>query len=182
MGPPFRTLALRTQAEPMQLINAVRARVRTVDKDQPLSEPITLKEVLGFETVEPRFNMALFTFFGLLGLAIAAIGIYSMLSYNVARRVHEIGVRMALGAGRRDVLSLMLGTGFRLVLIGLGVGLAGTVVLGRILRSEVFQVPETDPLVLLGVVLLLCGVALLACFVPAQRAAKLDPLAALRHE
>ena len=89
---------------------------------------------------------------------------------------------MALGAGRRDVLSLMLGTGFRLVLIGLGVGLAGTVVLGRILRSEVFQVPETDPLVLLGGVLLLCGVALLACFVPAQRAAKLDPLAALRHE
>jgi putative ABC transport system permease protein len=182
LAPPFRTLALRTQGKPMLLLNAVRERVRGIDKDQPLARPITLEDVLGFETAPPRFNMALFTFFGVLGLALAAAGIYSMLSYSVARRTHEIGIRMALGAGRRDVLTLILAMGGRLVLIGLGVGLTGSLTLARFLRSEVFQVPETDAVALGGVVLLLCGAGLLACFVPARRAARLDPMSALRHE
>jgi putative ABC transport system permease protein len=182
LAPSFRTLAIRTYAEPMALLNGVRERIRGMDKDQPLSRPITLEEILGSETVQPRFNVALFTFFGLLGLALAAVGIYSMLSYNVARRTHEIGIRMALGAGRGDVLTLMLAMGGRLVLIGLGVGLAASLVLAKILRSEVFEVPGTDPLALAGVVLLLSGAALLACFLPARRAARLDPMSALRHE
>ena len=182
LAPPGRTLALRTRTQPMAMLHAVRERVRGIDKDQPLNRPITLQEVLGFETVQPRFNMALFTFFGLLGLALAAIGIYSMVSYTVARRTHEIGIRMALGAGRGDVLTLMLAMGGRLALIGLAVGLTGSVVMAKFLRSEVFQVPGTDPVALCGVVLLLSGAALLACFVPARRAARLDPMSALRHE
>jgi putative ABC transport system permease protein len=182
IAPTGRTLAVRTRTPPMSLLNAVREQVRGIDKDQPLNRPLTLEDIVGTETVQPRFNMALFAFFGLLGLAMAAAGIYSMLSYTVARRTHEIGIRMALGAGRREVLALVLSTGGKLVLAGLGVGLAGSVALAKILRSEVFQVPETDPLALAGAVLLLCAAALLACLLPARRAARLDPVSALRHE
>jgi putative ABC transport system permease protein len=181
-APTGRLLAVRTRGNPMSQLNAVRQQVQTLDKDQPLGRPITLQDVLGQETVQPRFNMALFSFFGLLGLALAAVGIYSVLSYTVARRTHEIGVRMALGAQRRDVVSLMLAMGGRLAIAGLGVGLVGSFVLARFLRSEVFQVPVTDPIAVLGVVALLGAAALLACFVPARRAARLDPMAALRHE
>jgi predicted permease len=182
VAPSDRSLALRTRTQPMLLLNAVRERIRGIDKDQPLGRPITLQEVLGYETVQPRFSMALFSFFGFLGLALAAIGIYSTLSYTVARRTHEIGIRMALGAGRGDVLHLMLRMAGRLVLIGLAIGLGASLALARFLRSEVFQVPGTDPAALAGVVLLLTLAALLACFVPARRAAKLDPMLALRHE
>jgi putative ABC transport system permease protein len=182
VAPNERTLALRTHGQPMQVLNAVRERIREIDKDQPLGRPVTLEEEIGYETVQPRFNMALFSFFGFLGLALAAIGIYSTLSYTVARRTHEIGIRMALGAGRGDVLHLMLKMAGSLVLVGLGVGLAGSLALAKLLRSEVFQVPGTDPLALAGVVLLLTLTAFLACFVPARRAAKLDPMSALRHE
>jgi putative ABC transport system permease protein len=182
LAPAGRTLALRTKTAPMLLLNAVRDRIRGIDKDQPLSRPITLEEVLGLETVQPRFNMALFTFFGLLGLALATAGIYSMLSYAVARRTHEIGIRMALGAGRRNVLTLMLAMGGKLVLIGLAIGLAGSLALARFLRSEVFQVPGTDGIAMAAVVLMLALAGLVACAVPARRAAKLDPTAALRHE
>jgi putative ABC transport system permease protein len=182
LAPPSRVLALRTGTQPMALLNAVRERIRDIDPNQPLSRPITLEDVVGFETVQPRFNMALFTFFGLLGLALAAAGIYSMLSYNVARRTHEIGIRMALGANSGNVLSLMLAMGGKLVLIGLAIGLAGSLALAKLLRGEVFQVPGTDPVALVAVVALLSTVAVLACLIPARRASRLDPMAALRHE
>lgn len=182
IAPPGRTLAVRTQGDPMTVLNAVRLQVREIDKDQPLSRPITLQEVLGFETVQPRFNMALFTFFGMLGLALAAFGIFSVLSYTVVRRTHEIGVRMALGAERRDVLGLMLSMGGKLVAMGFALGLLGSFVLTKVVRNEVFDVPMTDPLSLLGVVLVLGAVAFLACILPARRAAKLDPMVALRHD
>ncbi len=132
-----RTVALRSHTQPMLLLNAVRERIRGIDKDQPLGHPITLEEVLGAETVQPRFNMALFSFFGFLGLALAAIGIYSTLSYTVARRTHEIGIRMALGAGRGDVLHLMLKMAGGLVLLGLGVGLAGSLALAAAAQRSV---------------------------------------------
>jgi putative ABC transport system permease protein len=182
IAPPGRTLAVRTQGDPMALLNAVRQQVREIDKDQPLSRPITLQEVLGSETVQPRFNMALFTFFGMLGLTLAAFGIFSVLSYSVVRRTHEIGVRMALGAERRDVLTLMLSMGGKLVFIGLASGLLGSFLLTRFLRNEVFEVPVTDPVSILGVIVVLSATALLACFLPARRAARLDPMVALRHD
>ena len=182
IAPTGRTLAVRTQGSPMLLLNAVRQQVLQVDKDQPLSRPITLQEIVGEQSVQPRFNMALFTFFGLLGLALAVVGIFSVLSYAVVRRTHEIGVRMALGAERGHVLGLMLRMGGKLVFAGLAAGLAASFLLARVLRSEVFQVPVTDWVALLGVVTLLCAAAFLACLLPARRASRLDPTIALRHE
>jgi putative ABC transport system permease protein len=183
IAPPGRTLALRAQSgNPMALLNAVREQVRQLDKELPLGRPITMDEILGDQVRQPRFNMALFSFFGGLGLSLAAIGIFSVLSFSVARRTHEIGVRMALGAERGHVLSLMLGMGAKLVLAGLAIGLAGSIALARYLKSEVFQAPATDPLSLIGVVLLLGIAAFLACLVPARRAARLDPMNALRHD
>jgi putative ABC transport system permease protein len=179
---PGRTLALRTQGDPMLLLNAVRQQVQLIDKDQPIGRPITMEEALGWETVQPRFNMALFSFFGMVGLALAAAGIFSVLSYSVVRRTHEIGVRMALGARSGDVVGLMLGMGAKLVGTGLGVGLAASFLLFRFLRSEVFRVPVSDPLTIAGVAALLGLVALLACLAPARRAANLNPTVALRHE
>jgi putative ABC transport system permease protein len=182
VAPTGRTLAVRSQGNPMLLLNGVRQVVREVDKDLPVGRAISLEEILGSETVQPRFNMALFTFFGMTGLALGAAGLFSLLSYNVARRTHEIGIRMALGAERGAVLSLMLAAGGRLVLAGMLTGLAGTFLLGRILRSQVFQVPVTDPAAILGVITVLGAAAFLACLLPARRAARLDPMAALRNE
>ncbi|HUB78038.1 MAG TPA: ABC transporter permease [Bryobacteraceae bacterium] len=182
VAPNDRLIALRTRSQPKLFVNAVRRRIQQIDPEQPLGEPFTLEESVGDETVQPRFNMALFSFFGFLGLALAAIGIYSMLSYTVARRTHEIGIRMALGAGRGDVLHLILKTAGRLVLAGLASGVAGSLALARLLRSEVFQVPATDPVALAGVAAILALAAFLACFMPSRRAAGLDPVSALRHE
>ncbi len=182
IAPPGRTLTVRTQGPPLSILNAVRQQVQALDKDQPLGRPLTLEEVLGSETVQPRFNMALFSFFAALGLTLAVVGIYSVVSYMVAARTHEIGIRMALGAEHRDVLGLMLQMGGKLVAIGLTAGLVGSYVISKYLRSEVFQVPASDPASVIGVIVLLVAAALLACLIPAQRAARLDPVRALRHE
>jgi putative ABC transport system permease protein len=182
MAPTGRTLAIRTHNNPRALLNAVREEVRQLDKDLPLGRPITMSEIMGDETQQPRFNMALFSFFGGLGLSLAAIGIFSVLSYSVERRTHEIGVRMALGAERNHVLNLMLAMGAKLVLTGLAVGLGGSLLLARYLKSEIFQVPATDPISLIAVGLLLSVAAFFACLIPARRAARLDPMSALRHD
>jgi putative ABC transport system permease protein len=181
-APPQRMFAVRTQGDPKLLLNAVRAQVQAIDKDQPLGRPLTLKEILGFDTVQPRFNTALFSFFALLGLTLAMAGIYSVLSYHAARRTHEIGVRMALGAERGDVLKLLLGMGSRLIFAGIAAGLLGSLFLARFLQKLLFHVQPTDPVSMLAVVALLSATALLACYVPARRAARVDPITALRHE
>jgi ABC-type antimicrobial peptide transport system permease subunit len=126
--------------------------------------------------------MALFTVFASLGLILAAGGIYSVLSFHVARRTHELGIRMALGASRRHVLALMLMMGGRLVLVGLVGGVAATILSTRLLRSQLFGVSAADPLAYAGVIALLGTVALAACYLPARRAARVDPMIALRHE
>ena len=177
-----RTLAVRSAGDPNLLLNPVRAQVRAMDADQPLGRPITLSEILDQEVIQPRFTMALFSAFAALGLALAAAGIYSVLSFHVTRRTHELGVRMALGAPRRHVLGLMLTMGGRLVLIGLALGVAASLASTRLLRSQLFGVQSADPVAYVGVAVVLGLVALVACYIPARRAAGVDPIVALRQD
>jgi putative ABC transport system permease protein len=179
---PQRALALRAAGDPNLLLNPVRAQVREMDAEQPLGRPITLSEILGQDVVQPRFTMALFGAFAALGLALAAAGIYSVLSFHVTRRTQELGVRMALGAPRRHVLGLMLTMGGRLVLMGLIVGVAASLASTRLLRSQLFGVEPADPLSYVAVALVLGLVAFVACYIPARRAAGVDPMVALRQD
>ncbi|HKS36267.1 MAG TPA: ABC transporter permease, partial [Verrucomicrobiae bacterium] len=184
LAPPQRTLAFRSQGDPKVLLNPLRAQVSEMDKEQPLGRPTTIEEMLGRQTVQPRFIMALFSLFASLGLALAAAGIYSVLTYLVTRRTHEIGVRMALGAQRADVLGMVFKAGGRLVGAGVGIGILAGFGAARFLgsRLELFQVSMADPLAFLGVVVMLSAIAMVACYVPARRATRVDPMEALRHE
>jgi predicted permease len=182
LAPAQRLLAVRTATDPGLVLNPVRALVREMDAEQPLGRPITMLEILGEEMIQPRFTMALFSVFAALGLALAAAGIYSVLSFHVARRTHELGVRMALGAPRRHVLGLMLTMGGRLVVVGCAIGIAASLASTRLLRSQLFGVQPADPLSYAAVTMLLAVVALIACYIPARRAAGVDPMVALRQE
>jgi putative ABC transport system permease protein len=180
-GPPS-TLVVRTNVEPRSLVGAIRKEVQALDKDQPISNINTLDELLEKSVAQRRFNLLSLGIFAGVALALAAVGIYGVMSYLVSQRTHEIGIRMALGAQPRDVVRLVIGQGVRLVLIGLGVGLAGALSLTRLLRNLLFDVSATDPLTFGLIAALLMGVALLACYLPARRATKVDPMIALRNE
>jgi predicted permease len=182
VAPPSRVLAVRTAGEPMAMLNTLRGVVLEMDREVPLGRPITVEEVLGFETVQPRFNMALFGAFAALGLALSAAGIYSVVSYDVTQRIHEIGVRLALGASRSDVLRMVLRMAGTVVGIGLAIGVAGSMILARLVQFSVFEGAAFDTASVLIVILVLSSVALVASSVPAYRAAKLDPLTALRYD
>jgi putative ABC transport system permease protein len=182
LAPLQRPLAVRTVGDPNLLLNPVRAQVREMDSDQPLGRPITLSDALGEEVIQPRFTMALFSAFAALGLALAAAGIYSVLSFHVTRRAHELGVRLALGAPRRHVLGLMLTMGGRLVVTGLAIGIVASLASMRLLRSQLFGVQPADPIAYAVVSVLLGFVAFAACYIPARRAAGVDPMVALRQE
>ena len=181
-APPERQLAVRTTGDPLAIVNAVRLKARALDKDLAVGKPNTLDEVIGEQTQQPRFNMALFSSFAALGLALAAIGIYSVISYNVTQRVQEIGVRMALGAKRRDILKLILLTVARLAALGLAIGLLGCFLIERLVRFQMFMKTSFGLVPLAAIVLVLAAVSLLAAWLPAARAGNLDPVTALRHE
>jgi putative ABC transport system permease protein len=181
-APPDRELAVRTVGDPLAVVNAVRMKARELDKDLAIGKPNTLDEVMGEETQQPRFNMALFSSFAGLGLALAAIGIYSVISYNVTQRVQEIGVRMALGAKRGDILKLILLTVAKLAALGLAIGLIGSVAIERLVRFQMFAKTSFGVIPLATIVLVLAAIALLAAWVPARRAGNLDPVTALRHQ
>jgi putative ABC transport system permease protein len=182
----FVTLVVRTEGSPEAAGSLLRAAVFEVDKDQPLSRIRTLEYVVAGSIARQRFAMMLFGIFAVAALVLAAVGLYGVMSYSVTQRTHEIGIRMALGADRKDILRLVVGQGMILSAIGVIIGLAGAYLLGKLassfLSGLLFQVAVTDLLTFIVIPVVLVGVALAASFVPARRAIKVDPVVALRHE
>ena len=175
-------LVVRASGDPLALTSAIRGAVQSIDKDQPIANVATMEEILSRSVGEPRFRTLLLGVFAALALVLAAIGIYGVMSYTVARRTHEIGIRMALGARPKDTLMLIVGQGLGLALIGVGVGFAGAFGLTQLLSSLLFGVSPTDLSTFVVIALLLTGVAAVACYIPARRATRVDPMLALRCE
>ncbi|HET9531507.1 MAG TPA: ABC transporter permease [Blastocatellia bacterium] len=175
-------LVIKTDVEPLGLAAAVRSTVWEIDKDQPVSNITTMEGVLSESIARQRFSTLLLGIFATVALVLAAVGIYGVMSYSVAQRTHEMGLRMALGAQSRDVLKLVIGQGLRMAIAGITVGLAAAFALTRLMGSLLYGVSTVDPLTFAGVTLLLLSVALAACYVPARRATKVDPMIALRYE
>jgi putative ABC transport system permease protein len=175
-------LVIRTNVEPLSLASAVRGAVWGIDKDQPVSNISTMEDVLSESVARQRFSMLLLAIFAAVALVLAAVGLYGVMSYSVAQRTHEIGIRMALGAQRSDVLKMVVGQGLKLVLIGVVLGLVASFVLTRVMTSLLYGVSATDPTTFLSISLVLISVAMLASYLPARRATKVDPMIALRYE
>ncbi len=181
---PYReiSLALRCSVPPETLAKSLREAVAELDPELPVNAILPAVRVVENNTVNYAFTGSLLKDFALLGLLLAAVGIYGVISSFVAQRTSEIGIRMALGAQVRDVLALVLSQGVRLSMLGIGIGLLGAWWVARLLKSTVPGLPNSGPLIVIGIALLLFAVALLACWLPARRAAKVDPMEALRSE
>ncbi|MEK6301901.1 MAG: ABC transporter permease [Acidobacteriota bacterium] len=176
------SLAIRTGVQPLALQTGVRNEVQAVDGEVPASSMKTMEQFLSTSVAPRRFNLLLLLVFAAAALLLAVTGIYAVISYSVTQRTHEIGVRLALGAAPRDVLRLIVGKGMALALAGVGVGLIVSVAITRVMKSLLFDVSATDPATFAAVSVILAGVALGACFVPARRASRVDPMIALRNE
>ncbi len=176
------TLIVRAVTEQQSLMAAVRNELQQLDPNLPIASAKTMVEHLSFPLLPARLAASVLGSFGLLGLALAAIGLYGVMSYSVSKRIREIGIRMALGAEGKDVLRLIVSQGMKLVLLGVVIGLGGAWALTRVMKTLLLGVSATDPLTFVGTALLLTLVALLACYWPARRATKVDPMIALRHE
>jgi predicted permease len=179
---PYMTVHVRTSGDPRDLFRTVRREAEALDPRVAVTSLTTLTELRRASLFAGRAMALVSTAFGLLALLLAAVGLYGVMSYAVSRRTHEIGVRVALGASRADVLRLVVGQGMALTLAGVGVGLAASLGLTRLLSGLLFGVSATDPATFAAAALFLAAVALLACYVPARRAMKVDPMEALRHE
>jgi putative ABC transport system permease protein len=175
---------VRTAAasDPLSYATAVRREIYAVDQDQPVFDIKTMEMLVAESFAQPRVFASLLASFAALALLLAAVGIYGMMSYSVTQRTHEIGIRVALGAQERDVLKLVIGEGLKLVLVGVAIGLIGAFVTTRILSSLLFGTSPTDPAIFTVVALLLTAIALAACYIPARRAMRVDPMVALRHD
>lgn len=176
------SMVLRASMDPQTLTSAIAAAVHEVDKDQSIADLQTLEEIKSGSVSTDRMQTMLLAVFAALALLLAAVGIYGVISFSVNQRFHEIGIRAALGASRASLLSLVIRHGMRLALLGLAIGVAGALVLTRLLGSLLFGVSPRDPATLAAVAAILCAVAFLACYIPARRAAGIDPLVALRYE
>ncbi|MFY9574014.1 MAG: ABC transporter permease [Blastocatellia bacterium] len=175
-------LTIRVAGDPLNLAPTVRREVLAIDRDQPVAAIKPMEQILREAVAAPRYRTLLLGLFAAVALLLAAVGIYGVVSYSVAQRTHEIGIRMALGAQKSVVLRLVLGNGVKLILSGVAIGLVASFALTRLMSSLLFGVSATDPLTLITVSLVLTAVALLACYLPARRATKVDPMIALRHE
>jgi putative ABC transport system permease protein len=178
----FMHLVVRTAADPLQSVGPVRRALAAVDKDQPVHNIKTMEKLFAESIAQPNFNLRLLVIFAAVALVLAALGIYGVVSYVVTQRTHEIGIRLALGARAPDVLKLVVKQGMSLAIGGVVLGLLASFALTRLMEGLLFGVRASDPPTLLVITLLLTSVALLACWIPARRAAKVDPLVALRHE
>jgi len=175
-------VALRTKAAPAGVTESVREAVHAIDPDLPLAKVATLATLVDDSMSQPRFSVLLLGSFGVLALLLAAIGMYGVISYSVLQRTQEIGIRMALGAQRHKVFRMVLGQGARLAAMGIAIGLVAALGVTRLMARFLFGVRPTDPLTFAGVSLLLLGIALLACYLPARRAMRVDPMVALKYE
>jgi len=181
--PWWDTILVRSVAEPASLLNSVRSAIGDIDKELPLGEGSgPLQDLLNIDFTEPRFVLTMMVGFASLGLTLVCIGVYSVLSYSVSRRTHEIGVRMALGAQATDVRRMVMMAGLRWLAVGIGIGVPASIALAKILQNQIWGIKSADPLTLVAVSLLLTVVGLAACYFPARRATKVDPMVALRYE
>lgn len=178
----FGAVLVRTTVDPMSLNAAVTREIHSLDPELAIADVRTMEQVLWRSVAQPRFNTTLLTVLALVALALAIMGIYGVMSYAVSQRLHEFGIRIALGAQAGDVLRLVVKHGMRLTLVGVGLGLVASCALTRVLSGLLYGVRPTDPGTFIGVALLLSVVGLLACYIPARRVTRLDPMATLRHQ
>ncbi|MGB2900213.1 MAG: ABC transporter permease [Candidatus Acidiferrum sp.] len=176
------TILVRTSSDPLSVVSAIHTELQQLDREQPMASIATMEQLLADSLSRARFTMLLLGIFAAVALLLAAVGIYGLIAYSVTQRTQELGIRIALGAQRRDVLRLVLSHGTRLTLLGLALGIAAALAITRLLASLLFGISATDPLTFAGVAALLAFVALLACFIPARRATRVDPIVALRYE
>jgi putative ABC transport system permease protein len=178
----YSTLVVHTSTDPKAMTAAVRGEILALDKDQAVYNLVTMEQLLADSIALRRFSMVLLMIFAGVALTLAGVGIYGVISYSVTQRTHEIGVRLALGASRRDIIRLVVRQGMAMTLSGVGIGLAATFALTRVMESLLFGVSATDPATFIVIAITLTAVALVACFVPARRATRVDPMVALRYE
>jgi predicted permease len=181
-GNPQYEAVARTSASPMPIVPAIKRAVRSVDNDATITHIETVNQIIAQSSAAPRFQTMLLGSFGTLGLLLAIVGVYGVISYSVVQRTHEIGVRMAMGAQRANILGMILREGMVLAVSGIALGIAGALALTRFLRALLFEIKPTDPATFIGVAILLMLSALAACYIPARRAMKVDPMDALRYE
>jgi len=175
-------LVVRAAGDPAQLTSAIRTEVQALDKDVPIYSIRTMDDLVSESVAKPRFRTLLLAIFAAVALILAAVGIYGVMSYYVTQRTHEIGIRMALGASSTHVMRMVVGQGMALALAGVGVGLAGSFALTRLISSLLYEVSANDPATFVVIPSALAAVALLASYLPARKATKVDPLVALRYE